>query len=209
MPITNLVPMTEEIRRRRRGEELENAILVAAWEELSAAGFANLTMESVAARARTGVAVLYRRWANKDELTLAAVSHYGRTRPVVVPDTGTLRGDLLELMAEIGDQRVTFATVVGAAFAGLLHSTGMSPAEIRDKLIEDQPRWSTEIFRRAHERGEIDLGVIPPGVLEMPFDLMRHDLLMTLRPPSPERITSIVDDMFLPLVANSRPHPLP
>jgi hypothetical protein len=35
----------------------------------------------------------------------------------------------------------------------------------------------------------------------MPFDLIRHDLLMTLRPLSPERIKSIVDDLFLPLVA--------
>jgi hypothetical protein len=39
----------------------------------------------------------------------------------------------------------------------------------------------------------------------MPFDLMRHDLLMTLRPVPPERITSIVDDLFLPLVAQFRP----
>jgi AcrR family transcriptional regulator len=34
-------------------------------------------MESVAARAKTGVAVLYRRWPNKDDLVLAAIGHYG------------------------------------------------------------------------------------------------------------------------------------
>ena len=39
----------------------------------------------------------------------------------------------------------------------------------------------------------------------MPFDLMRHDLLMTLKPVPPERITSIVDDLFMPLVAAYRP----
>jgi hypothetical protein len=33
---------------------------------------------------------------------------------------------------------------------------------------------------------------------------MRHDLLMTLRPVPPERITSIVDDLFLPLAAQFR-----
>ena len=38
----------------------------------------------------------------------------------------------------------------------------------------------------------------------MPFDLMRHDLLMTLRPVTPERIRSIVDDLFLPLVKADR-----
>ncbi len=192
--------MAEEIRRRRRGEELEGAILGAAWDELSEAGFADLTMESVAARARTGVAVLYRRWANKDALTLAAIAHRGRSHPVVIPDTGSLRGDLLALIAGFGDDRMAFATVVGAAFAGLLQSTGMTPAQVRDQLLADQPRRSAEVFRRAHARGEIDLDTIPADVLEMPFDLMRHDLLMRLKPLSPERISSIVDDMFLPLV---------
>ena len=64
--------------------------------------------------------------------------------------------------------------------------------------------WSHEIFRRAHERGEIDLDRVPRRVLSMPFDLMRHDLLMTLKPVPAERITSIVDDLFLPLVAAYR-----
>ena len=38
----------------------------------------------------------------------------------------------------------------------------------------------------------------------MPFDLMRSDLLMTLKPVSADRITTIVDDLFLPLVAAYR-----
>jgi hypothetical protein len=38
-------------------------------------------------------------------------------------------------------------------------------------------------------------------VLAMPFDLMRHDMLMTLKPISADRVLVIVDDLFLPLVA--------
>ena len=54
-----LILVTEQLhRQRRRGEELETALLAAAWDELVEAGFARLTMESVAARAKTGVAVL-------------------------------------------------------------------------------------------------------------------------------------------------------
>jgi hypothetical protein len=34
---------------------------------------------------------------------------------------------------------------------------------------------------------------------------MRHDLLMTLTEVPPERIVSIVDDLFLPLAAQCRP----
>src|ERR1700678_1833844 len=91
-----LVNVTEQLhRQRRRGEELEAALLDAAWDELAEVGFAKLTMESVAARARTGVAVLYRRWPRKDDLVIAAIGNYGRMRPVEIPDTGTLRGDML------------------------------------------------------------------------------------------------------------------
>ena len=84
---------------------------------------------------------------------------------------------------------------------GLLASTGLSPADVRARLLGDRPMWSDDIYRRAHERGELDLDKVPPAVLSMPFDLMRHDILMTLKPVAPGRITEIVDDLFLPLVA--------
>jgi AcrR family transcriptional regulator len=191
-------------RQRRRGEELEAALLSAAWDELVEVGFHRLTMESVAARAKTGVAVLYRRWPRKDDLVLAAIADYGKRHPVEIPDTGSLRGDMLALLGSVNDQRSSFTAVVTAAFTGLLASTGLSPADVRARLLADRPMWSDDIFRRAHERGELDLDKVPPAVLSMPFDLMRHDLLMSLKPVPAERLASIVDDLFLPLVAAYR-----
>lgn len=140
---------------------------------------------------------------------LAAIEHYGRTRRVEIPDTGTLRGDLLALLTNVSGARTTFTTVVAAAFAGLLADTGMTPAQVRDKLLSNRPLSSEEIFRRAHDRGEIDLDRIPPAVLAMPFDLLRHDLLMTLNPLRPARIKTIIDDMFLPLARLSAPTDAP
>jgi AcrR family transcriptional regulator len=202
-----LVAMTEQAQRprqRRRGEELEAALLEAAWQELVEAGFARLTMESVADRAKTGVAVLYRRWPNKDDLVLAAIRYYGTTHPVDIPDTGSLRGDMIALLSSASSARVSFATIVSAAFSGLLASTGLTPAQVREKVMGERPLWSAEIYRRAQERGEIDLDRIPPVVLTMPFDLMRHDMLMTYEPIPPERVRAIVDELFMPLVAINR-----
>jgi AcrR family transcriptional regulator len=200
-----LVGMTEHLhRQRRRGEELEAALLEAAWDELLEVGFAKLTMESVAARAKTGVAVLYRRWPNKDDLVMAAIQHYGKTRPVEIPNTGSLRGDLLAFLAGVNDARSSFVVAVPAIFAGLLSSTGLTPEEVRARILGDRPLWSNEIYRRAQERGEIDLDTVPPAVLSMPFDLMRLDLLMTLKPVPADRLTAIVDDLFLPLIATYR-----
>src|SRR4051812_46615340 len=120
----------DPVRRRRRGQQLEAELLDTAWNELVEAGFANLTMESVAARARTGIAVLYRRWANKDELVLAAIKHYRESHPVDVPDTGTLRGDLLAALTGMGKARAAFFAIAAAAFfSGLLAGTGLTPTQ--------------------------------------------------------------------------------
>jgi AcrR family transcriptional regulator len=195
-------PAPEHVRRRRRGPQLESALLDAAWDELVEVGFSNLTMESVAARAHTGIAVLYRRWANKHELVLAAIAHYGHAHPIETPDTGTLRGDLLALLTAFSKARATFIAVLAAAgFSGLLADTGLTPAQARDKLLTDQRiRNDQIIYQRAHDRGEINLDHIPPAVLAMPFDLVRHDLLMNLNPLPPKRIHSIIDELFLPLL---------
>lgn len=200
-----MAEQAQRTRQRRRGEELEAALLEAAWQELAEAGFARLTMESVAARAKTGVAVLYRRWPNKDDLVLAAIRHFGATNPPQMPDTGNLRDDLIAFLEEISAMRVSFPVVVSAAFSGLLASTGLTPAEVREKILADRTLSSDQIFAQAHERGEIDLDGIPPAVLAMPFDLMRHDMLMTYKPIPPERVLAIVDDLFMPLIAAHRP----
>lgn len=60
---------------RRRGEVLERALYDATLAELESAGYGGLTMEGIAARAQTGKAALYRRWAGKRELVLAAVQY--------------------------------------------------------------------------------------------------------------------------------------
>ncbi len=38
-------------------------------------------------------------------------------------------------------------------------------------------------------------------MLTLPFDLLRHDMLMTFATVPDERITAIVDELFLPLLA--------
>ncbi|WP_409463010.1 TetR/AcrR family transcriptional regulator C-terminal ligand-binding domain-containing protein [Amycolatopsis sp. GA6-003] len=192
--------MAPESVRRRHGEQLESALLAAGWEELVEAGYARLTMESVAVRARTSEAVLYRRWANKDELVLAAMRRHRDDHPIAMPDTGSLRGDLLAYLTAVSEALAGFfAIVVAASHSGFSASLGATPAQVRDQIIGDRllPR---DLYQRAHARGEIDLTRLSGTVLEMPFQLVRHDLLMDLTPLRPARIRSIVDDLFLPLV---------
>ncbi|GMA24434.1 hypothetical protein GCM10025864_21930 [Luteimicrobium album] len=147
--------VTESVRRRRRGPELEAALLDAAWDELCSVGYARLTMESVAARAETGVAVLYRRWANKEELTLAALERRRTTTRTELPDTGNLRDDLVATLRTMSERSSAFwGVVTGAAFSGLLGESGLTPAQVRERILGEGARSRVDaLYRRAQGRG--------------------------------------------------------
>jgi len=197
------IPPPASVRRRRHGAQLQSELLDAAWNELVEVGYAHLTMGSVAARAGTSEPVLYRRWANKDQLVYAALKHYSDTHPVATPDTGTLRGDLLAHLTSASETLAGFYPIaMAAALSGMLTALDLAPAQAREQTMTAPglPLVRT-IYQRAHDRGEINVERIPPAVLAMPFDLVRHDMLMDLKPLMPERIKTIVDELFLPLVA--------
>lgn len=202
-PVKSTVAAPDEPKRRRRGDELEEALLDATWAELVHAGLAKLTMESVAARAQTGVAVLYRRWANKDELVIASVRHYAEQHPVNIPDTGSLRADMRGLLENFTKERFEFITFLAALLGVMRESEGRSPEEIRQAIIGGSPLRSDVVLERADARGEIDLSRVSQDVRELPFQLIRHDMLMTLEPATPERIRVIVDEIYWPLIAQS------
>ncbi|MFA1541545.1 TetR/AcrR family transcriptional regulator [Actinomadura monticuli] len=194
--------MSEQPGRRRRGKTLEDALLRAAWDELVETGYAALTMEGVAVRAGTSRAVLYRRWPGKSELVVAAIRHRRETAPVIAPDTGSLRGDLIALLRSSTRLRIDLAAMIGAQLGGLFAETGTTPAELRDSLLGERGSlWSAEVYRRAADRGELVPGSIPESVLAMPFDLLRHDMIMTFESVPDERVIGIVDELFLPLLA--------
>nr|PZN43934.1 MAG: TetR family transcriptional regulator [Actinomycetota bacterium] len=194
--------VAEEANRRRRGRALEDALLRAAWDELVESGYGALTMERVAVRAATSRAVLYRRWPGKADLALAAIRHHIETNPIPLPDTGNLRDDLITLLRAMTRRRGELAAMIGAQLGGLFTEARTSPAELRELVLGGRRPSSRRIFDRAAERGELDLTRVPRHVLDMPFDLMRHDMLMTFEPVPDERITAIVDDLFLPLLAH-------
>src|SRR3954451_22611796 len=110
--------------QRRRGAALENALLAAAWDELTENGYARFTMDAVVKRAGTSPPVLYRRWSDRDELIRATIVHILKKSRPALPDTGSLREDVLVLMREIGTTHVQLVTVMYAHLAGYYRETG-------------------------------------------------------------------------------------
>ncbi|MER7013070.1 TetR/AcrR family transcriptional regulator [Saccharopolyspora sp. NPDC000359] len=182
---------------RRRGDELTAAIFAATLAELAEVGYAGLTMERVAERARTGKASLYRRWSSRVELVLAAV-YSAWPEPDEAVDTGTLRGDLLAMLRHHAE---VLAGPAGEALRGLL---GDVLAD-EDRMVRLRRfsrargrRTMAEVIRRAVERGEVPAEV-PARRLEVGQAMLRQQFLFGGTPIPDEVIVEIVDDVLVPL----------
>ncbi|AYF99323.1 TetR/AcrR family transcriptional regulator [Protaetiibacter intestinalis] len=191
--------MTLEKATRRRGTELEDAILDAVWDEISEKGYGGLTFEGVASRAQTSRAVLYRRWPTREELVLAAIRRLGARTPTVSPDTGSLREDMLALLRFSNEHRLGMWVVLSVQLAGFYAETGITPAELRTQMLGERPSLVPAILARAAERGEARADV-SERVARSAFDLFRSEAILRLGPVPDEVLVEIVDEVFLPLV---------
>jgi AcrR family transcriptional regulator len=189
-----------QLPRRRRGAQLENALLDAAWAELDEKGYDGFTIESVAERAKTSRAVVYRRWSSKPDLVTAAVGRWAQRDQVVVPDTGSLRGDLLEIFRRANRTRAPYALLMSARLGAYYAETGMSFADLRETFLAGRASTLDIVLDRAVQRGEADAAKLTPRIRGVAFDLYRHELLMTLKPVPEDVIESIIDEVVLPLM---------
>jgi AcrR family transcriptional regulator len=196
---------------RRRGEILEEAILQAAWDELSDVGFTHLTMEGVAARAGTNKAVLYRRWANKADLVIAALRKYLPKFTDEIPNTGNLRDDvyaylhgLVEPLKSIGVQTIRGLMTEPQGSTLFRHLIASLP-QLSQRRSESKIMASmTAILKNAELRGEVQLEKLTPRIISLPLELLRNEIITRQEPISDKAIEEIVDDIFVPLVHAAR-----
>lgn len=188
-----------EVVSRRRGAVLEDALLQAAWEELSEVGYAKLTMEGAAARAGTSKAVLYRRWPNRAGLVLAAMRRRVVALSSDVPDTGSLRGDVLSVLDQL---RRRYREIGPDIIHGLMTEVHEVPASV----FQVVPEVMMTVLTRAAERGEVRLKKVTPRIASLPGDLLRHDVMIGRTAASDAYLAEIVDDIFLPLVTEETSH---
>ncbi|WP_033337830.1 TetR/AcrR family transcriptional regulator [Catenuloplanes japonicus] len=187
-------------RPRIEGER-GRQILLAALEVLGELGYDRLTFDEVAGRAKASKASLYRRWSTKDALISDAIGcgeDGDDEAPPVLPDTGSLRGDLLALADSDGFFDVGRASLV-SALATAIHRDPQTHAAVRRKLVADGTKHLRPLLHRARERGQtrpgLDIDLLSaalPGLV-----LFR----MTFETPGefpPGFIRSIVEQIILP-----------
>ena len=180
-------------RGRPRSEQADRAILQAASEVLAERGLAGMSIEEVAARAGVGKTTIYRRWTSRGALALDAfLAQFQRQQPL--PDTGSLRGDLLAaLRAWI---RSVTTTSAGPVLAGLIAEAQLDPAlgrAWRDRVVERLRTQHKMMLDRAVDRGEIPASTDYELALDLIFGAAYHRLLHGHQPLTDEFARGVVD----------------
>lgn len=129
---------------------MTDRLLVGALDVVAEQGLDRFNVDALATATRAGKAAIYRRWPNIELLLADALR---RCRPVpAVPDTGSLRGDLVALLEpltrELDRDEFALAAVLGR---------GRYSAEVRAGLefavVEPLAAAVTVIVDREGERG--------------------------------------------------------
>jgi AcrR family transcriptional regulator len=181
---------------------LERAILHAAAEELRESGYAGMTMDRVAARAGTNKNAIYRRWPHRAALGIAAY-RYLSDAVMPNPDTGTLRGDALEMLRQANE---TWSSPHGAILRGLLAAAADDPELLtlmrKRSGVDTMDRAWLAMLERAAARGETSPAAAHLRVATTPMMLLlRAEYAMRGIPSVPDEVLiEIVDEVFLPLV---------
>lgn len=151
---------------RPRSAEADQAILGATVRLLAEQGYDAMSIEGVAADAGVGKTTIYRRYANKRDLVVAAISSVAST-PSELPDTGDTRADLITLIREMF--ALLRSTGVGLSMLGTLlvkeRDEPMLLELFRERVILPRIAVAGALLHRGVQRGELRPDIEPEVIL--------------------------------------------
>jgi AcrR family transcriptional regulator len=174
-----------------RSARVRSAVIEALFDELIESGLGGLTMDGIARRAGVNKTTLYRRWGSKEAIILDAMLERGE-QLVPIPDTGSLRGDLLTVAREIAASLATpesealVRTAAGEPSDSRVAEAARAFWRVRFKLLG-------EMFERAIERGEVAKGTDPKPIIEGLLGGIYLRLLITREPLDDDFLTGLTE----------------
>lgn len=156
-------------------------------------------MDNVATRAGTNKNTIYRRWPNRLALGIAAYRQLATTAPL--PDTGSLRGDVLEFLRQANRH---WSSPLGAILRELFAAAGGTAelvGQLRDQSGDAEAAPWLTILGRAVARSEAAPEALHPRVATVAIVLLRNEFVVRGSPTAPDDVlVEIVDEVYLPLV---------
>lgn len=191
---------------RKRDHTRDPEILEAALDILSETGYDRMTIDMVAARAKAGKATLYRRWSSKAELVLEAVACMKAADLDLdaLPDTGTLRGDLVAMVRPPSIRAAERKLKVMAGIVSMIARSPELAAAAYDAIVEPRASANRVIFQRAIDRGEISTDVDVERLCMVGPAMVAYRLLMLGKPVDRAFLIANIDGLILP-AAGVRP----
>jgi AcrR family transcriptional regulator len=182
-------------------------ILDAALDVLAEEGFDGMTIDMVAARAKAGKATLYRRWPSKTELVIDAVACMKNSDINLddLPDTGTLRGDLIAMMKPAPIRDATQKMRVMSGLVSLIARNPELAEAARAAVIAPRAEINRRFLQRAIDRGEIPADVDVPLIASISPSMVTYRTMMLGKPVDRDYLIGILDKIILPAVGIGRP----
>ncbi len=185
---------------RKRDHSRDAEILQAALDVLAETGYDGMTIDMVATRAKAGKATLYRRWPSKGHLVVDAVAGMKRAdaQASALPDTGTLRGDLLAMIkphsVEQGERKLRIMAGLSSMMSREPELAGLAKRQI----LEPQMALTRSLLERAKARGEISADIDIEQISCISPAMAAHRALVLGKPVTPEFVSSLIDNVILP-----------
>jgi AcrR family transcriptional regulator len=177
---------------RRRSEKSRQATLDAALELCAEHGYAQVTVEAIAARAGVSKKTIYRWWPSKGAVVLEAV-HGVALQPTVFPDTGDLAADLHTQLAGVVEVLSTPRT--RSAFIGVLteaqHDTGLAE-QLHRQWISPRIQQFKDRLRKAQEHGHLPPNADPDVIMDLLYGVIFHRLMVHLPLPDEDYLRKVV-----------------
>jgi AcrR family transcriptional regulator len=182
---------------RPRDPLLDELLLRAALDAFLERGYSATTFSEVARRAGVGTTAIYRRWPNKAAMaTDVFIRELGESP---IPDTGSIREDLIEFMklrlrqwrAPIFHQVVLPLMMESVADPLVEEAIGGRQVEYRKPLVER--------IQRAIDAGQLHSEVEPIRLLDLLMGTVAMPLLFNQPLPEESEAESIVDQLLMGL----------
>jgi AcrR family transcriptional regulator len=185
---------------RKRDHTRDQEILDAALEILAETGYDGMTIDMVAARAKAGKATLYRRWPSKAELVIDAVAcmKNGDLDPSNLPDTGTLRGDLVAMIKPHSIEEGEKKLQIMAGLASMLSRAPELAEAANAAIIEPRAAVNRTLMRRAIDRGEISADCDIDTLSLISPSMAAYRVLLLRKPVDRQFLVSLIDGVLLP-----------